>query len=179
MRKNKKDWLEAGLNVLGEVGVKGLTIERLIGELGVTKGSFYHHFRNVLDYQEHLIIFWADQYFSTSSGTPDGTDELIHLLDIVMEEAFCAVTKPEIAIRVWAQQDDKVRSLVERVDTVRRKFVLKVFTSVTRDEEQAQLMTDMLSTMLIGSMTVLPRIPPERVLQLYREFKSVYGLKGG
>lgn len=176
MRKSKQDWLEVGLKTLGEGGLRGLTIERLTGELGVTKGSFYHHFRSVEDFQKQLIAFWADQYVSTSSNVPTDSDELIALLDVIMEEAFGAVTEPEIAIRVWAQQDEMVRNFVERVDVVRQDFVLKVFQSVTGDERQARLMTDMLSTMLIGSITVLPRISSERVLDLYREFKRLYRL---
>ena len=38
MRKRKQEWLEVGLKILGEVGVKGLTIEIMTEELGVTKG---------------------------------------------------------------------------------------------------------------------------------------------
>ena len=179
MRKSKSDWLQVGLSTLGVVGVRGLTIERLTEELGVTKGSFYHHFRNVRDFQEQLIAFWADQYTSTSSAVPDDTQELLALLDVIMEQGFGSVTEPELAIRAWAQQDDMVRATVERVDAVRRGFVLKVFQSVASDETQARLMTDMLSTMLIGSLTVLPRLSPDRVLDLYLEFKRLYGLETG
>jgi AcrR family transcriptional regulator len=99
MRKSKQDWLEVGLKTLGEFGENGLTIERLTGTLGVTKGSFYHHFRNVEDFREQLIAFWADQYLSTSSNLPDDPGELIALLDVIMEEVFGVVTDPEIASR--------------------------------------------------------------------------------
>jgi AcrR family transcriptional regulator len=176
MRKSKQDWLEVGLKTLGEFGENGLTIERLTGTLGVTKGSFYHHFRNVEDFREQLIAFWAHQFISTSSELPDDPQELFALLDVIMEEVFAAVTEPEIAIRAWAQQDHMVHSLVERVDSVRRDFLLKVFRSVEVDDEQVRLMVDMLSTMLVGSITVLPRLSPERVMDLYREFKRLYRL---
>ena len=130
------------------------------------------------DFRKQLIAFWADQYLSTSSNVPepDGSDEIVALLDMIMEEAFGAITKPEVTIRVWARQDDFVRSHVERVDAIRQEFVLTVIRSVVADERQARLMTDLLSTMLIGSMMVLPRIPPERVLDPYWEFKRLYGL---
>ena len=176
MRKSTKDWLKEGLQTLGEVGVNGLTIERLTDELGVTKGSFYHHFHNVEDFREKLIAFWADQYLSTSSSMPDDPNELQALLDTIMEESFGVVTEPELTIRVWAQQDDMVRSFVEQVDTVRQDFVLKVFQSVVGDRKSARLMTDMLSTMLIGSMMILPRMSPKRVTELYKEFKRLYDL---
>jgi len=175
-RRKKQDWLEVGLKILGQAGDSGLTIERMTDELGVTKGSFYHHFINVQDFKEQLISHWADQYISTSSSLPDEPEERQAILDMVMEEAFGSVTEPEIAIRNWAQRDKMVRSFVERADSVRREFVLSVFQSMTKDESQALLMADMLSAMLIGSITILPRISPERVLDLYKEFKRLYGL---
>ena len=176
MRKSKLDWLEVGLKTLGEFGVQGLTIERLTGELGVTKGSFYHHFRDVEDFRKQLIAFWADQYLSTSSELPDDPGELIALLDVIIEEVFAAITEPEIAIRAWAQQDAMARLFVERVDKARQDFVLTVFQSVEGDDRRVRLMADMLSMMLIGSITVLPRLSPERVMALYEEFKRLYRL---
>jgi len=176
MRRSKKDWFDAGLKVLSEFGLGSLTIEKLTGDLGVTKGSFYHHFHNVEDFQRGLITYWGDQYISTSSGMPDDPDELTLLLDNIMEESFAGLTEPELTIRVWALQDAMVRSIVEQVDKVRGEFVFKVFRSFVQSDESARVMTDMLSAMLIGSMMVLPRMSSDRVKVLYREFKRLYRL---
>ena len=175
-RISRQGWLDMGLETLGAAGVPGLTIERMTGELGVTKGSFYHHFRNVQDFQEQLIAHWSDQYLGAASQLPQDPGELLTLLDAIMQEAFGPVTEPELAIRVWAHQDDTVRAHVEKVDAARRDFVLDVFRALTENERQSQLMADMLFALSIGSITVLPRIPAERVLDLYREFKRLYGL---
>ena len=176
-RKSRQDWLEVGLETLGAARVPGLTIERMTGELGVTKGSFYHHFRNVQDFQEQLIVHWSDQYLRTASQLPQDPGALLALLDAIMQEAFGPVTEPELAIRIWAHQDDTVRAHVEIVDAARREFVLNVCRAVTKDERQSMLMADMLFAISIGSITALPRIPAERVLDLYREFKRLYGLE--
>ena len=176
MRRSKKDWFEVGLKVLGENGLSSLTIEKLTMDLGVTKGSFYHHFKNVEDFQRGLITYWGDQYLSTSSNIPDDSDELRSLLDTIMEKSFAGLTEPELTIRVWAHQDEMVRSVVEQVDTVRGEFVFRVFRSIVESDETARIMTDILSTMLIGSMMVFPRMSPDRVKGLYLEFKRLYRL---
>jgi AcrR family transcriptional regulator len=175
-RLSRQDWLAAGLKVLGTAGTAGLTIEKMTSTLGVTKGSFYHHFRNVRDFREQLIAHWSDQYLSTSSDIPQDPNDLLPLLDSIMGEAFGPVTEPELAIRIWAHQDDYVRSHVEKVDAARREFILTVFRTVTENEHQSQLMADMLFALSIGSITALPSIPAKRVLEIYREFKTLFGL---
>lgn len=177
VRKRKEDWLEAGMKVLGQAGIQGLTIERMTQMMGVTKGSFYHHFQNMAAFEEELVAHWADQYLSTPADLPDEPLERLALLDTIMEEAFGAVTEPEVALRAWAQQDEKVRGYVEQVDQARRAFLLNVFRPLTGDESQARLMADMLFAMAIGSITALPRLSPDRVLDLCREFKRLYGLE--
>ncbi|MCJ7625721.1 MAG: TetR/AcrR family transcriptional regulator [Anaerolineaceae bacterium] len=178
MRKNKQDWLETGMMILGQAGINGLTIERMTMEMGVTKGSFYHHFKNAQVFEEQLIAYWANQYLSTSAETPGSSVELLALLDTIMEGTFGSITEPEVAIRFWAYRDENVRSHVEGVDAVRLGFVRKVFRSMVRDETQAQMMADMLFAMMIGSIMALPRIPSGRVLDMYKEFKRLYRLDG-
>ncbi len=175
-RKSKQDWLEQGLQILARDGLNGLTIDRMALKLGVTKGSFYHHFKNIRHFEEQLLSHWANQYLSTAASLPEDKSQLLPLLDTIMEETFTPITEPEIAIRMWAHQDERARQFVERVDAVRRGFVLEVFRSTVGDEQQAGLMADMLFALTIGSLTSLPRISPERVLDLYREFKRLYNL---
>ncbi len=179
MRKRKKDWLETGIRILGKYGLNGLTIERMCEELGVTKGSFYHHFESMRDFEGQLIAYWADIYLSPRGDIPDDPQARLALLDMIMQETFSPITESEVAVRMWAYQDERVSEFVEKVDVVRRNFVLKVFRSLSGDEENAQLMADMLFTMLIGSITMLPRMSPERVQDLYLEFKRLYGLNAG
>jgi AcrR family transcriptional regulator len=175
-RKNKEDWLMAGLAVLAGAGLPGLTIDAMALEMGLTKGSFYHHFENVQEFKQQLLAYWAHQYLSTSGSLPDDPQERLSLLDGIMEQTFSAITAPEIAIRLWAQQDDQARPFVERVDAFRRQIVYEIFESLVGDPAKAWLMTDTLFTITIGSMAAIPQIPTSRVLELYREFKRLYQL---
>ena len=179
MPASKQDWLQQGLITLERQGLPGLTIDNLAGELGLTKGSFYHHFKNGSDFEEQLVAFWANQYLSTATIPLPDNGQPLALLDTIMAEAFAPATGPEIAIRAWAYQDLRVRVYIERVDAVRRQFLQQVFSRLAPDPAQADRMADMLFSMLIGSLTALPRLPVERVLALYAEFKCLYGLEAG
>ena len=39
------DWAEAALQLIAEAGLGALTVDALAARLGVTKGSFYWHFK--------------------------------------------------------------------------------------------------------------------------------------
>ena len=39
------DWAEAALQLIAEAGLGSLTVDTLAARLGVTKGSFYWHFK--------------------------------------------------------------------------------------------------------------------------------------
>lgn len=172
----QQDWLETGLQVLAHSGLEALTIEGLCAKLRLTKGSFYHHFKNMSDYEQQLLAYWADQYLSTSASLPEQPQERLRLLDTLMASTFGPLTEPEISIRTWAQQDNQVRPYVERVDAFRRQIVFDIFSSLVPDLDKAQMMTDLLFTISIGSMATFPRLSPNRVLEMYREIKKFYGL---
>lgn len=173
MRKQKEDWLETGLQVLVEAGKTGLTIERMTGTLDVTKGSFYHHFKSMNDFERQIIEYWANQYLSTTVGYPQDPAEGLKLLDAIMEEGYGPLTAPEVAIRVWAYQDENVRKTVERIDAVRRDFVLHTFRPFAAGEDEARLWTDMFFAMTIGAITAQPRLSTERLLEMYGAFKQL------
>ncbi|EXZ21969.1 bacterial regulatory s, tetR family protein, partial [Bacteroides fragilis str. S13 L11] len=44
---DKNQWFIVGLDVLGKEGFARITIDNLCGLLQITKGAFYHHFKNL------------------------------------------------------------------------------------------------------------------------------------
>jgi AcrR family transcriptional regulator len=164
------------MKTLAAAGINGLTIERMAQELGVTKGSFYHHFQNARDFEEQLVAHWAGRALSTASKAPGDPGESLGRLDAFVEVTFGSVPKPEIAIRAWASQDEMVRMAVEQVDAMRQMFVLSVLQNVFEDEGRTGLMADMLLTMLVGSISTVPPASSERVEEMYEEFRRLYGL---
>ena len=51
--------MSAGLDALRKGGVAAVRVERLAGDVGVTKGSFYHHFRDRGALLDALLDYWA------------------------------------------------------------------------------------------------------------------------
>ena len=55
----KAQWLSAGLEALRKGGVGAVRVERLAAGVGVTKGSFYHHFRDRNALLEAVLEYWS------------------------------------------------------------------------------------------------------------------------
>lgn len=74
-RLEKRDWIEAAIAVLAEGGLTKVAVEPLARALGVTKGSFYHHFASLDDLVRALVASWEEE----------GTDALIRELEALAD----------------------------------------------------------------------------------------------
>jgi AcrR family transcriptional regulator len=175
-RMTKQDWLEAGLVVLGAGGAAALTIDRLASRLGVTKGSFYHHFENYQEYKEHLLAFWEQGSALNVIEFPQVAETPSALVGRLLASLDELSPYPEIAIRAWALQDEVVRAYVERIDVSRIAQAQRWFRAVAADDEQALLMARLLHITLVGSYTVLPPILGEPLKDMVWELMWLYGI---
>jgi AcrR family transcriptional regulator len=57
-RYTKESLLEAAIQITNEKGYDNVTVDQLCEELGVTKGSFYHHFKSKTDliFQRYKLL---------------------------------------------------------------------------------------------------------------------------
>ena len=54
-------FFQAGFDVLAESGYGGLKLASVCNRLGVTSGSFYHHFASWSEYTRQLVTDWRDR----------------------------------------------------------------------------------------------------------------------
>lgn len=115
---DRDSWLAEALELMRERGVDHVKVEPLAERLGVTKGSFYWHFKNRDDLLNSIPEFWArsqtDPVLETASGTGGGP---LHKMRAVLE--FLAREDPDRydnAMRAWAQFDADVAAAVAKVD---------------------------------------------------------------
>lgn len=58
-RLTREDWIRGALKALGESGLGGIAVEPLAERLGVTKGSFYWHFKDLDELIDTALRRWA------------------------------------------------------------------------------------------------------------------------
>ena len=60
-RLDREDWINQGLRTLAEEGANALKVGPMAGRLGVSRGSFYWHFRDIGDFQAQLLRRWQER----------------------------------------------------------------------------------------------------------------------
>lgn len=122
-RLTQQQWLEGGLDALAKLGPGALKIGFLASRLGVTRGSFYWHFKDLEDYRQQLLERWrslsTEQIIARLEEQQQGTDRLAALL----RRAFLGPRPLERTLRAWAIEDPSVRQIIGEVDEKRIGYV--------------------------------------------------------
>lgn len=120
--ENKLDqetWLRAARLALLRGGVEAVRVEKLARHLGVTKGSFYWHFRHRNELLELLLREWegaVSEMLSQLAGEvgPDRVRKLMSLLEQRAKLSEVGKVPSDAAIFAWASVDRKVARRVNR-----------------------------------------------------------------
>ncbi len=177
MRKTRNDWLEEGLAILAEGGVTQMTIDALVARLGITKGSFYHHFASYQAFKEALLDYFAEkgtrQVIDLAEQAHMPTQKIAVLLETTL---LSAPSRLEVAIRAWALQDDMVRGYQERIDRERIAYLHQLCRLLMADDTRALAAARMLYTLYVGSQQIIPPLHGEDLRQLYKDCLYAFGL---
>ncbi len=140
MSHSRDDWVDAAWQTLGEAGVEGVRVEALARKLGVTKGSFYWHFRNRQDLIDALFDRWfglreeSRNEFLRENPTPQ------ERLWKVIERGITRGTQGQAAaLRLWAQRHPEAGGRVTKADSRRRQFFIEQFLALGLDDHTAEI----------------------------------------
>lgn len=146
----KSAYYETALVVLAESGFKSLSIGRMTKTLGVTPGSFYHHFGNWPGFVEALLSYWShrEEERLRSLAFQDATP--IDGLDLLRQLTLDLNHPAEAAIRAWGMNDAAVQEVQRTVDEVRRRTVEKTIERIIQDPEAARRISALGLATLVG-----------------------------
>ena len=116
-RLSKEAWLEKALTLLAAEGPSRIRIENIAQALGVTRGSFYHHFADRGDFVRCLVQYWDEKYTREVTAKPElqqGTaqERLWHLmlaianLGLAHYDAAGSFLSPEMLEKVLPESCD-------------------------------------------------------------------------
>lgn len=129
-------WIESATDLLDDKGIDSVRVDVLAKILGVTRGSFYWHFRDRDDLLKSVLKAWRDA----------ATDQLIDRFErkttdpkVLIRELISLpfrgrsaerAARIELAIRAWARRDETARQAVDEVDARRISYVAQCFSAL-------------------------------------------------
>jgi AcrR family transcriptional regulator len=129
-RLSRDDWIQAAYRTLSESGWKTLNVEALAKRLGVTKGSFYWHFKDRDALLAAVLERWNEQLVISRTEATGGSpaEKIRYMLDIVVNAGQPGRRGSlELAMRSWARQNRDVAQVVEAVDQRRLDYTAGLF----------------------------------------------------
>ncbi|WP_158500031.1 TetR/AcrR family transcriptional regulator [Sphingopyxis macrogoltabida] len=138
-----QDWIEAAQRTLVDEGIAGLKVDRLANRLGVTRGGFYHNFKDRDEFFEQIIRHWENSCrFLPDDPPPPRPGDAIEWLDRVIGrliESDGYDYRFDLAVREWARADKRAEWAVERADRERLDTLQKFFEAIGCDKEHAAI----------------------------------------
>jgi len=162
-------WLDIALDTLHDQGIQEVKVEHLARRLGVTKGSFYHHFSD----RRELLLGMIDRWRTTQEGylgwlaearDEDAKARLHRLLEFILGKDG----RHDVGMRAWARADRAAARAVETVDRLRIDYVEEVLRANGFDGDEARLRARMVYLYQVGEQSWSLRDPDDLRRRLYR-----------
>jgi AcrR family transcriptional regulator len=128
-RLTRQDWIDAAITRLMKSGVDAVRVEPLADEIGVSRGSFYWHFKSRRELLTAILEDWRQNQTRRIVERIRKNVDLTPLQRIVRLRMLPPRTKTtssaaafELAIRAWAMRDKLASKIVDQVDAERLAF---------------------------------------------------------
>ncbi len=169
----RSDWLQAGLAAVAGDGPDGLRIDRLCRRLGVSKGSFHHHFAGAGDFKraliaayETLVVEALDEAIEqTAAARPK--DALEGLTASITSTQSVYQPELEVAMRAWAFSDPEVRAVQQRVDRRRLESLEGIWSRILDNPASVQATALLPYLVGIGASLIQPPTPADDLKRVY------------
>jgi AcrR family transcriptional regulator len=140
-RRDRADWVEAARLALIAGGVGKVKVEPLAGVLGVTTGSFYHHFQRRQDLLDAVLRHWqsgntAPLFRAVREAGPSPDAQLDALFDAWIDESDYDPAY-DSAVRDWARVSPQAETAVRDVDDLRIGLLKEIFLGFGYDADRA------------------------------------------
>jgi AcrR family transcriptional regulator len=164
-RLGKQDWIEKATETLAQQGVSAVRVEVLAKDLGVTKGSFYWHFKD----RDALLAEVLRSWRSIATGqadvmarerTEDPRERIRILMQLATEGGGDAAPggKLELAIREWANTSGAAAEALREVDLARLEILNEMYRDAGMKKAEAQAYSFLLYAFTIGSNRITHNI---------------------
>lgn len=174
----REDWISGAWDMLGENGLEGVRVEPLARRLGVTKGSFYWHFKGRQQLVEALLdrwfSIWDDQMSPAMEEAADPAERIWALFESVVGRVTRGQT---VSLRMLSHSDPDVARRIEERDGQRLAFLMAQLVEIGFSADEARVRGQVYQTIMTGEYLRSGGLPLEERIARARSYHLM--LSGG
>ena len=160
--------------MLADEGEAGLRIDRLAARLGLTKGSFFHHFGGAAGYRSALLEAYErltlDTMTTAMAARRDaGTRATLAWLTDLATGGDDSIRRAELdlAVRAWASSDPEARAVQARIDAAVIDALQAAWRPVVDSDAAARTAALVPYLVSLGAAMTVPPISPQELRGVY------------
>ncbi|WP_027722486.1 TetR/AcrR family transcriptional regulator [Maridesulfovibrio zosterae] len=165
-RYSAENLLDTGLQLLETESIQQLTISALCKKMGVTKGSFYHHFKNRVDFLDRMLDYWVQVWTIDRVQELSSSASALERYKKMVEVSVDYPMNVEISIRAWAQQDTLAQKYLQKVDNMRIECLRLIFEELCGNPERAAVLAKIDYAIFVGVRMVSPPIVGNEAMEI-------------
>jgi AcrR family transcriptional regulator len=166
--QDRETFFLAAYDILGTSGHSGLSIAALCTRLGVTKGSFYHHFPDMAGFVAAFAARWQNWVIGVMNAYWAEPD-LRRRLELMANSHVVTVNGSEPAIRAWSRTSPAMAEAVRAVDNHGLRFSFASFGALRARPEEAIVPTVLAITFIVGLQQRIGQVDPARYIKMGAE----------
>jgi AcrR family transcriptional regulator len=154
-KENRLSWLNAGLQALVAQGPEGLRVMQIAKQMGVTKGSFYWHFKDLAEFQTAVLDEWERCHTRQAIACVEafGGDHATKLRNVFLGSAGDNFPLAR-SVRAWSLINANAREVQTRVDQSRIDYLEQLLRGVGWADEDAVVLARWSYCAFIGYSTL-------------------------
>jgi AcrR family transcriptional regulator len=172
-RLTAQDWIDFGLRALAHDGFEALKADVLARKLGVSRGSFYWHFRDLDDFHARVIQHWRQAATEAIISDLERYGSREERLDVLLRRALGQHTALEVRMRAWADTNAEAAGAVRDMDRKRRAYIERLLTEAGIPRPLAATRAQLLYWAYLGAALSRTRLAEGTLDQIVTELKLI------
>lgn len=175
---SEEAWLTAAYDALTGSGVEAVKIMPLAKGLGVSRTSFYWHFKDREALLEAIIQQWEDKNTGnlvsrTQAYASNVFEAIFNLFDCWLDEALFD-SRLDLAIRNWARNDADLQIRLDQADARRESAMAEMLQRFGFEQETALVRARTMIYTQIGYISMQIHEPEDKRLALMPRYVEVF-----
>jgi AcrR family transcriptional regulator len=130
-------------------GIESVRVEVLARDLGVSKGSFYWHFRDRGELLDQLLARWENGELDWLNRD-DGMGAPARWASLIERTANPESMRMEVALRAWARGDERVATRIAEIEKRKGRVVADVLRNIGFAQNAAEATSQVVLLICLG-----------------------------